>query len=246
MAEVENKPTEVKSENHGSPQPTNGLAVAALVTGLLGMGLVPIVLGILGLKKPGGRGMSIAGIVLGALSVLLTIAVIAMFVIGFGFAANEASKVQNTVEDYKTEQQEKIDSKKEFSKGETALFGDLEVKASVTNTNFTPEASYLKPASGKKFIVVTMDIKNTGDKTDSVSSYSFKLEDSKGVISNTSYIQPAGKELGSVSLAAGGETSGEVVYEVASDATSFKLVYEEYAYNFGSSKSENIKYSLTL
>lgn len=59
---------------------TDGVSIAALVTGVLMMGIVPIVLGVLGLnrtKKNGtqGRGLAIAGIVLGALEILGAIAI---------------------------------------------------------------------------------------------------------------------------------------------------------------------------
>lgn len=54
---------------------TDGVSIAALVTGIVGTGVVAIVLGVLGLrrtKKNGtqGRGLAIAGIVLGGLGVL--------------------------------------------------------------------------------------------------------------------------------------------------------------------------------
>ncbi|WP_147796629.1 DUF4190 domain-containing protein [Cellulomonas sp. Y8] len=54
---------------------TDGVSIAALVTGILGTGVVAIVLGILGLrrtKRDGtqGRGLAIAGLVLGGLGVL--------------------------------------------------------------------------------------------------------------------------------------------------------------------------------
>lgn len=52
---------------------TDGVSIGALVTGLLGMSLISVVLGIVGLRRTrangtGGRGMAIAGIVLGGLS----------------------------------------------------------------------------------------------------------------------------------------------------------------------------------
>ena len=60
------------------PRPGNGWSVAALVTGLVGFclpalgGLLAVVFGILGIKRAGttrtGRGMSIAGLILGLLS----------------------------------------------------------------------------------------------------------------------------------------------------------------------------------
>lgn len=56
-------------------RPTDGLAIAALITGILGLGLVPLILGIVSLKKikktgAGGRALAIAGIVLGALELV--------------------------------------------------------------------------------------------------------------------------------------------------------------------------------
>jgi hypothetical protein len=61
---------------YGTPTPgTDGVSVAALVTGILQLGVVPLVLGIVGLRRVkrsgrSGKGMAIAGIVLGALSTL--------------------------------------------------------------------------------------------------------------------------------------------------------------------------------
>lgn len=54
---------------------TDGVSIAALVTGLLGLGVIPLILGIVGLnrvKKTGrsGRGMAIAGVVLGSLTIV--------------------------------------------------------------------------------------------------------------------------------------------------------------------------------
>lgn len=60
---------------YAPPRSTDGVSVAALVTGILGMALVPLGLGIAGVvrtKDPSrsGRGLAIAGIVLGALSTI--------------------------------------------------------------------------------------------------------------------------------------------------------------------------------
>ena len=53
------------------------LSIAALVTGILGMSIIPIILGAIDLNKiknktasPAGKGMDIAGIVLGSLATL--------------------------------------------------------------------------------------------------------------------------------------------------------------------------------
>ena len=72
------------------------MSIAALVTGLLGMAIIPLVLGFIGLgrtKKNGtkGRGFAIVGIVLGALEIVGWIAVIALIVA----AANSVDPVYN-------------------------------------------------------------------------------------------------------------------------------------------------------
>ncbi|HEY6532790.1 MAG TPA: DUF4190 domain-containing protein [Acidimicrobiales bacterium] len=78
----------------GPPKPTNGLAIAALVLGIIAVlcfglgalaGIAAIVLGALGMKKAAetgsGKGMAIAGLVLGIIGVLLWIAVIVAIIV---------------------------------------------------------------------------------------------------------------------------------------------------------------------
>lgn len=243
MTEPQTTPT---PQNTQTAQPTNGLAVAALVTGIFGMGIIPIVLGILGLKKPGGRGMSIAGIVLGVISLIATAFFVLLMIIGLGAANREANKVKSTVDTYQNEQQEKINAQKDFSKGETARFGDLEIQASIKNNNYVPANEYSRATSGKRYVVIDVNIKNVGEDTETASSYSFKLSDNKGVLSTTAFVTAPGKALGSVSLTAGGSTSGELVFEVDKDASGLKLAMEDYAYNYQTYKSENITYTLAL
>jgi len=68
------------------PQPANGVAVAGLVLGILGvlipfLGILGLIFGAVGLSKAnrgaGGKGMAIAGLVLGIIGTLITIAILA-------------------------------------------------------------------------------------------------------------------------------------------------------------------------
>ncbi|WP_243458195.1 DUF4190 domain-containing protein [Sporosarcina sp. Te-1] len=74
---------------------SNGLAIAALVLGIIGvvlnfviiipyfLGILAIIFGSVGLKKPYGRGMSIAGIILGSVALLMKICFwILIFILG--------------------------------------------------------------------------------------------------------------------------------------------------------------------
>ena len=61
----------------------SGLSIAALVTGILGMSIIPVILGAIdlnriknGLASVKGKGMDIAGIVLGAIGIVVWIIII--------------------------------------------------------------------------------------------------------------------------------------------------------------------------
>ncbi|MFW2513941.1 DUF4190 domain-containing protein [Demequina sp. SO4-13] len=75
-----------------SPTSTDGVSIAALVTGILGMGPVAVALGAVGLRRTGagqrkGTWMAVIGLVLG---VLVTIAVTAALTWGIAWTAFEA------------------------------------------------------------------------------------------------------------------------------------------------------------
>ena len=72
----------------GAPQKTNGMAIASLITGILWIAPVALILGILAnnqIKKSngqeGGKGMAIAGIVLGAVGILGEILIVLFAVV---------------------------------------------------------------------------------------------------------------------------------------------------------------------
>ena len=77
----------------------DGLAVAAFVTGLLALGPIPLVLGVLGLRRTSrngtkGRGLAIAGIILGATVVALLAAGLTLARLGIGTTVTPASPSQ--------------------------------------------------------------------------------------------------------------------------------------------------------
>ncbi|WP_258724888.1 DUF4190 domain-containing protein [Cellulomonas sp. NS3] len=95
---------------YGQPAPatrgTDGMSIAALVTGILGLGFVPVILGILGLKRTkangtSGRGLSIAGIVLGILSFIAWIVIAISLVVASNAivdSVNEAGGLEELTE----------------------------------------------------------------------------------------------------------------------------------------------------
>jgi hypothetical protein len=91
------------------PNPNNGVAIAALVFGILTFvclgpiaGVLAVIFGVIGLKKASemggtGRGMSIAGIVLGIVGTIISI----LFLVLVVFAADQASdSISDSVKDW--------------------------------------------------------------------------------------------------------------------------------------------------
>lgn len=69
-------------------RPTDAFAIAALVTGVLGLGLVAVGLGVAALVRIGrngtrGRGLAVAGVVLGTIGTLVVAGLVAVAVNGF-------------------------------------------------------------------------------------------------------------------------------------------------------------------
>jgi hypothetical protein len=94
------KPYHMLMTEHPSKSENNGLAIASLVLGILSVtgfsiltGIPAIITGAIGLKNPNGKGMSIAGIIMGGVSVVfaILIAIFIVFLILIGLAADSSS-----------------------------------------------------------------------------------------------------------------------------------------------------------
>jgi len=95
------------TELDSAPQPTNGLAIASLVLGIVSvlivwipfiglfgtlLALVGLVLGVLALRGVSGKGLAIGGIVTSGISLVITVLYLLVFgaVIGAAAAGNAA------------------------------------------------------------------------------------------------------------------------------------------------------------
>lgn len=238
---------------------TPGIAVAALILGILALltgwiyvggllGIAAIVLGIISLKKPGGKGMGLAGIILGVLGLLGAILMVILTIIGVGLFGKAANDISKNINEYQEEQRveyEQATAKRDFAKGETARFGDLEVKIDKVTRNFVPENEFQRAEAGKELVVLDLTVKNVGEDSNYVSSFSFKLEEAGKLLSGKISGTP-GQVLDSASLTPGGSMSGQVMFEVTAGAQDLKLALEDHVYNPSSFRSEEIKYTLAF
>ena len=74
-----------------APAGTNGLCIGGFICSLLGLGLIGLILSAIGVKKAkqngqGGKGLGIAGIIIGVLNLIATL-IIALTIIGVGVGA---------------------------------------------------------------------------------------------------------------------------------------------------------------
>lgn len=237
------------------PQPTNGLAIAALVVGIVAVisGWVPfwgllvgataVVLGIIGLKKSTGKGMAVAGIVTGAIGALCGIFVIIFFIAALSFGFSSTNNFNDIMEEENQSSQMLIDSKKDFAKGEVAKFGDaFEVKVNSVEQGYIPGQSYTAQ-DGKQYIKVNVTVTNISDEPQYISAYSFSVLEN-GMTQTSSYA-PVEKELNEGDLNIGASTTGNVIYEVSNEATDLKLQYDMTVFD-GNYKSRQLVYTLAL
>lgn len=242
---------------------TNGLAIAAMVVGIVGFifgwapffgfiaGIAAVILGIIALKKsPVLKGMSITGIVLGGIATLWGLVVSALLIIslvtiGIGGAAatNVLSEANKSITAYEAANQKLIDQKKDFTKGSTATFGNLEVKVNGVTRNYSSESDYITPDTGKEYVVVNVTVKNVGTSSENVSSYDFKINDN-GVSNGTSFydVDPA---FDSGDLSSGASMTGNLLYEVSAGSSNLKLQYETTIYGT-SAGTKTLTYTLAL
>ena len=89
----------------GTPVPSTGLAIASLVLGILAtlsgiffigglFGIAAIITGVIALQKKVGKGMSIAGIITGALGILGTLGAVAVIMLATGGIQSRAQDTQ--------------------------------------------------------------------------------------------------------------------------------------------------------
>jgi len=215
------------------------------------LGIAAVVMGIVALKKAAYKGLSIAGIVTGAVSAVISAVIGFMFLAGLallGGVAIESGKVateiNKNIDNYNKEQQALIDSKKDYGKGDTAVFGTVEVKVNSVQRNYVPEDSYYTVGEGKELVVVNVSVKNIGQETKYYSAFDLSINDN-GVSYKSTYTTVSPEFQGG-DISPGATASGNIVYEVNKGATNLKLQHEEIVYDLRDSKARTLTYTLEI
>lgn len=260
MAEVT-----TKTPQPASSSSVTGIGIAALVVGIVAFisgwiaiwgvlaGVAAIILGVIALKKSkGNKGFGITGIVLGAVATLTSIVFTIIWALAFTFVAvgsgaalDAAKKANDALNEQASTTQAQIDAKKDFAKGETATFGNFEVKVTSVTRNYTSDSAYVVPSDGNEFVAVGISVKNVSDSTQSFTKYDLQLVDGS-VANDASFSAEAAPSFSGGSIVAGGTATGNIVFEAKKDASDLKLQYETTVYDYTNYKSETLTYTLAI
>lgn len=170
-------------------------------------------------------------IILVVVNVILIIAFIAIVFFGPLFRVAPST----------SKQQQPAPVKTGFSKGQTAQFGNLQVKSTVVQRNWQSNNQFIVPADGNEFTLVTISLKNTGAKAIAVSPADFTL-DADGTAANPTIKAIPPHPLSATDLQPGTELSGDIIYEIKKDSTKITLQYQMY----DTATQKNTTYSLVL
>jgi hypothetical protein len=93
--------------------------------------------------------------------------------------------------------------------------GKYEITGATVTDHYTPpEKTVFKPGPGKKWVMVTITVKNTGDKQMNVTGSQLKLDTQDGLEYAPNIVVDTGNDFDSRSLAAGASLTGNLVYEI--------------------------------
>jgi Domain of unknown function (DUF4352)/Domain of unknown function (DUF4190) len=192
-----------------------------------------IVLGIIGISqtkngKYTGRGLAVAGLIVSIFHIVLGV----VFVIGLFFVAAADQKRYSSNPDlgtagsyssYNTPKGTTIQS----NVGGVGVVGDVEVVVSAVDQVFVATDTYSQPSAGNKYVLIKIQLKNLGAGDVYFNQYNLKVKTLDGAeILYPGYVSDVTDMLTSFVLSPGEKKSGSVIYEINSQDTAAKLIYQ--------------------
>lgn len=124
-----------------------------------------------------------------------------------------------------TTETKKEEVKEFYAVNEEVKLNDAIVK--VTKVEKSNGSDFDKPKDGMEFVIVTVSIKNGGKNEISYNPFDFKMQNSKGQITDQAFTTVnTNTALNSGNLAGGGEISGTIAFEQPKNDSALVLKYE--------------------
>lgn len=154
------------------------------------------------------------------------IIVVVLIAIGGGAASNNGPQKVGEGESSETTNQD--GSSEVFKVGDIVKSGDYEITVKNVEHNYTSSNQFVKPADGKEYVRVSVEVKNTSNDKKSYSTIDWQIEDEDGALESVD-ISGTGTDdsnIGSGELTAGGKKAGTLVFEVPKGQQNLKLHYK--------------------
>lgn len=161
---------------------------------------------------------------------VLTIILALVILGGIGSAMGGDEDVASTTATGTTVTDKPVEVKKEEPKEFYALNEEVKLNdaiVKVTNVEKSNGSDYDKPKDGMEFVIVTVFIKNGGNSEISYNPYDFKMQNSKGQITDEGFTTVnSDTQLNSGNLASNGEISGTMAFEQPLNDNALVLKYK--------------------
>ena len=251
---LENQEPSSNEQQAGAPavvkQSTSGLAIAGLVLGILAIltsfipiinngsfflaliGTVLAIVGFLGVRKGKhtGKGIAVAGIVLGIASIVIVLVTQSMFSaaidaatpgiksVGSASASAAASGEAASAASASSSAAQASSSTAASSQSDAKDYQSLAVGETITmksglKVTVHSIAGGLSNYNGNELVCVNVTYLNEGSKNASFGPYDWKVEDPDGAQSSMTFFMNGENELKSGSLSAGGTTTGNIYFD---------------------------------
>ena len=217
---------------------TSGLAISGLVVGIIALltsflpivnnasfflAIIGVVLSIVGLVgigkgKHSGKGIAIAGIVLGVLSIVAVLATQALFSAALDTAKSELNASSTPVPAASASASSATSGSAESSAQAEVDYQNLHVgeavnmKSGLSITVNSIEGG-LSNYDGSEIVCVNVTYANSGTKNESFNLYDWKAEDDSGALRTTTFYMNAENQLNSGQLSAGGQVTGNIYFD---------------------------------
>lgn len=167
-------------------------------------------------------------------------AIIVLVVIAIGGGAASNQNGEKVGEIGTPESAQGTSSNSEYAVGDIIAIDGKEVAVAKVERNYSTGNSYATPKTGKEFVRMTLELKNSSDDTVPYYAIDWKMEDSEGSLDTYSITGSLSDDsaLGSGELTSGGKKTGTLVFEVPAGDTNLRLHYQP---SFWSNKEVIIK-----
>jgi hypothetical protein len=138
--------------------------------------------------------------------------------------SSATAKTSTTENKTKQEETKTEPEKEEFAVGEQVQLGDNVL--TVTKVEKSAGGDFDKPKDGHEYVIVTVEINNTGDENISYNPFDFKMSNSQGQIVDQAFTTvDTNTALQSGELAPGGKVSGTIAFEQPAGDKGLQLQY---------------------